>query len=44
MRGRNRKIVVELVESEKVHNYRLIAEVIAKQFMKKESLKNEEIL
>ena len=32
MRGNQRKIVVKLVETEQIHNHRLLAEYFAKKF------------
>lgn len=32
MRGNQRKVVVKLIESEKVHNHRLLAEYFAKKY------------
>lgn len=35
-----RKVTVELIQSEQLHNYRLIAEAVAKQFAKERNLTN----
>jgi hypothetical protein len=38
----DRKVIVELVESGKVHNHRLLAEYFAKKFNER-GIKNEEV-
>ena len=40
MRVHKRKVVVELIESEKIHNHRLIAEYFAKKFNEKRGKEN----
>lgn len=41
MRRAERKVTVRLIESDSVHNYRLIAESIAKQIINERGLKHD---